>query len=277
MIARLSHLRLFVAHVLRRFFEEDFGQLSASLAFTTLLSLVPFVAVVLGILSVFPVFLSMADQFDHFVVRSLLPERNAGLIIEYVLEFSQKATKVTLAGLAALVVTVLFLLRSIEQAFNNVWRVTENRPWWKKLRLYVVVVVLWPFVVACVVLVTGYAVTVSLGLIDHPEWLQSVLLKVAGLLVAAVSFAGFYYAVPNAKVKPFDALGAGLFASFGFMLMQKGFELYLSHFPSFTLVYGAFAIVPIFLMWLYLSWAVVLLGALIAASLSGGWRPVVTE
>ncbi len=103
MIARLSHLRFFVAHVLRRFSEEDFGQLSASLAFTTLLSLVPFVAVVLGILSVFPVFLSMADQFDHFVVRSLLPERNAGLIIEYVLEFSQKATNVTLAGLAALV------------------------------------------------------------------------------------------------------------------------------------------------------------------------------
>ena len=277
MIARLSHLRLFVAHVLRRFSEEDFGQLSASLAFTTLLSLVPFVAVVLGILSVFPVFLSMADQFDHFVVRSLLPERNAGLIIEYVLEFSQKATKVTLAGLAALVVTVLFLLRSIEQAFNNVWRVTENRSWWKRLRLYAVVLTLWPFVVACVVLITGYAVTVSLGLIDYPEWLQSILLKAAGLLVATISFAGFYYAVPNAKVEPCNALGAGLFASFGFMLMQKGFELYLSHFPSFTLVYGAFAIVPIFLMWLYLSWAVVLLGALIAASLSGAWRPVVTE
>lgn len=267
MLPRLSCLRAFVARVRRRFVEENFDQLSASLAFTTLLSLVPLVAVVLGIMSVLPIFFEMAEQLDHFVVRSLLPERSAGLIIEYVLQFSQKATNVTLAGLAALVVTVLFLLLSIERAFNHVWRVKGDRPWWKKLRLYAAVLALWPFVVTCVVLATYYAVTASLGLIDDPVWLHSFMLRLAGLSIAAIFFAGLYLAVPNARVVPSDALTAGLFAALGFLLMQKGFEFYLSHFPSFTLVYGAFATVPIFLLWLYLSWAVVLLGALVAATL----------
>src|SRR5512136_3090856 len=135
MIARLSSVRRFAVRVLRRFVEENFDQLSASLAFTTLLSLVPLVAVVLGIMSVFPVFFEMVEKLDHFVVRSLLPERSAEMIIAHVLEFSQKATNFTLAGLAALIATVLFLLLSIERAFNHVWRATEDRPWWKKLRL----------------------------------------------------------------------------------------------------------------------------------------------
>lgn len=260
-------LRAFVARIYYRFVEEDFDQISASLAFTTLLSLVPVVAVVLGIMSVLPSFPGMVDQLDQFVVRSFLPERSAGMIINYVLLFSQNAANVTVFGLSGLVVSVLLLLLSIERTFNHVWRVSENRPWWKKLRLYAAVLALWPFVVGGVVLAIYFAVTASLGLIDDSEWLRGVVLKVAGLSVLAIFFAGLYLAVPNAHVALRDALWAGLFAALGFLLMQKAFGIYLARFPSFTLVYGAFATVPIFLLWLYLSWAVVLLGALVAATL----------
>ena len=110
----LSTLCAFVGRILRRFVEEDFFQLSAGLAFTTLLALVPLVAVVFGIMSVFPFFLDMAVQIDNFVVRSVLPERSAGVIILHVLKFSQKAGNVTLAGLAALIPSVVFLLLGIE-------------------------------------------------------------------------------------------------------------------------------------------------------------------
>ena len=267
MIARFSCVRRFTGRILHRFIEENFDQLSASLAFTTLLSLVPLVAVVLGIISVFPVFNEMVEQLDHFVVRSLLPERSAELIISHILKFSQKATNFTLASLAALIATILFLLLSVERAFNNVWRVTENRPWWKKLRLSVVVLVLWPIVVTCVILASYHAEISSLGLIDDPACLHGFVLKFAGMLVAAIFFAGLYYAVPNAHVCWRDAAWAGGFAALGFALMQKGFEFYLAYFPSMTLIYGAFATVPIFLMWMYFSWAVVLLGALVAATL----------
>ena len=257
----------FVLRIVRRFREENVARISASLAYTTLLSLVPLVAVILGVMSVLPSFPGLIDQLNQFVVRSLLPERSAGMIINYVLEFSQNAANVTAFGLTGLVASVLLLLLSIERTFNHVWRVAEKRPWWKKLRLYVAVLALWPFVVSGVLLAIYYAVSTSLGLIDNPEWLRSVVFKVAGLAVAAIFFAGLYGGVPNARVAVSDALWAGLFAALGFLLMQKCFGLYLASFQSYTLVYGTFATVPIFLVWLYLSWAVVLLGALVAATL----------
>jgi membrane protein len=267
MAFKILPLRAFVRSVLRRFIEENFDQLSASLAFTTLLSLVPLVAVFLGVLSVLPVFAEMVERLDYFLLRSLLPERSASMIMQYILEFSQKAANVTLMGLAGLLLTVFFLLLSIERAFNHVWRVDNNRSWRKKLGLYVVVLVLWPLLVSCVVLVGYYALTSSLGLIDDPAWLHGFMFRAVGWSVAAIFFAGLYYAVPNARVAPRDALLAGVFAATGFLLLQKGFGFYLLFFPSLTLVYGAFATLPVFLLWLYCSWAVVLVGALVAALL----------
>jgi membrane protein len=247
MFSPLLSLRALAARIFHRFVEENFDQISASLAFTTLLSLVPLVAVVLGIMSLAPSFFGTMEHFDQFIVRVLLPERSAGMIIDYVLQFSQKAANVTVIGFLVLVVTVYLLLMTIERAFNHVWCVVENRAWWRRLRLYAAVLALWPLVVTCVILAISYEVT--------------------GLSVATVFFAGLYYAVPNTRVEPRHALWAGLFAAFGFLLMQKVFEFYLSNFPSFALIYGAFATVPIFLLWLYLSWAIVLLGALLAATL----------
>ena len=259
--------RLFVARIFRRFSEENFDQISGSLAFTTLLSLVPLVAIFLAVLSVLPCFIGMMNHFDQYVIRGLLPERSAALIAEHIVQFSQKAANVTVVGLLVLIVTVYLLLMTIERAFNHVWAVTESRAWWRRLRLYAVVLALWPLLIAAVVIAVSYAVTISLGLVGELPWLSDLLLKVTGLAVAALFFAGLYFAVPNARVAPRDALWAGLFAAAGFLLMQKGFGLYLVFFPSYTLVYGAFATLPIFLVWLYLSWAVVLLGALVAATL----------
>ncbi len=262
-----QRIRRFVVRIARRFNDENFDQISASLAFTTLLSLVPLVALILSLLTVLPIFQGLVDQVDQFLVRALLPERSASLITSYIVEFSQKAAKVTLLGLLVLLATAFLLLLTIERAFNHVWSVPEPRPWWQRLRLYVVVLALWPLVVGGVVAATSYAVTSSLGFLDEPPWIGLLLFKVLGLAIAAFFFGGLYHAVPNTRVATSDAAWAGAVAAFGFLLMQKGFELYLTHFPSYTVVYGAFAAVPIFLLWLYLSWAVVLIGALVAATL----------
>lgn len=267
MIRSFSRFRFFAGRIARRFDEENFDQISASLAFTTLLSLVPLVALVLSMVAAVPLFSGLVDQLDQYVVRNLLPERSAGMITKYVLEFSHKAAKVTLLGLLLLVATALLLLLTIERAFNHVWSVVEPRPWWQRLRLYAVVLALWPLVVGGVVLAISYAVTTSLGYVDEPPWLRRLLFNTMGLAVPALFIGGLYYAVPNTRVAPHDAAWAGLFAALGFLLMRKAFELYLANFPSYTAIYGAFATVPIFLLWLYLSWAVVLLGALVAATL----------
>ena len=265
MIDRLNRLGRFVARVVARFAEESLDQTSASLAYTTLLSIVPLVAVVLGAMSAMPSFLSMVDQLDS-TMRNLLPEHSADLIIKYVLHFSAKARKVTIAGLFALVVTVYAMLNTVENALNKVWKVPQNRSWWRRFALYTALILLWPLVFAYVVAAVSYAVSLSSGLVFEQVWLQKLLSKGTGVLVAAIFFGGLYFAVPNARVRLLDALCGGFFAAFGLLLMQRAFELYLSHFPSVTLVYGAFATVPIFLLWLYLSWAVVLLGALVVVT-----------
>lgn len=265
MIDRLNRLGRFVARVVARFAEESLDQTSASLAYTTLLSIVPLVAVVLGAMSAMPSFLSMVDQLDS-TMRNLLPEHSADLIIKYVLDFSAKARKVTIAGLFALVVTVYAMLNTVENALNKVWKVPQNRSWWRRFALYTALILLWPLVFAYVVAAVSYAVSLSSGLVFEQVWLQKLLSKGTGVLVAAIFFGGLYFAVPNARVRLLDALCGGFFAAFGLLLMQRAFELYLSHFPSVTLVYGAFATVPIFLLWLYLSWAVVLLGALVVVT-----------
>ena len=266
MKAWFPSVRCFVTRVMQRFVDEGFDQTSAALAFTTLLSIVPLVAVVLGSMSAMPSFLVMVDQLDN-VVRNMLPERSAGLIIAHVLEFSQKALNVTVIGLLALIATVFLLLQTVERAFNNAWKTTVTRSWWRRVGLYTALILLWPLAVAYVVAAISFAVSLSAGLVVEQKWLHSLLSKATVVSVSAVFFAGLYYIVPNARVRVLDALFAGFFAAFGFLLMQKGFELYLACFPSVTLVYGAFATVPIFLLWLYLSWAMVLLGALVAASL----------
>ncbi|MDR0575985.1 MAG: YihY family inner membrane protein [Candidatus Accumulibacter sp.] len=266
MTGRLLLAGRFLGRILRRFAEEDFGRTSASLAYTTLLSLVPLVAVVLGAISAMPSFLPMVDQLQH-LVQNMLPERSAVMIVGYVLDFSRKALNVTVVGLLALVATALTLLHTVEQAFDKVWKAAGKRPWWRRIGLYAALILLWPLAVAYVVAAVSFAVSLSSGLMIGPPWLNGLLSKATGILVAAVFLAGLYFAVPNARVRLRDALLGGVFAALGFFLMQKGFELYLSYFPSFTLVYGTFATVPIFLLWLYLSWATILLGALVTVTL----------
>lgn len=263
----LLRLRAFVLRVAQRFDEENFDQISASLAFTTLLSLVPLLAVILGLLTLTPLFSGLAHQLDQYLVRNLLPAGSAGMIASYLSRYSSKAADVTLLGVPLLVGTAFLLLYTIERAFNHVWSVAAPRSWARRFRLYAAAVALWPLIMGALIAAISFAVTSSLGFFDEPPWFRRVLFKLIGLGVIALFFGGLYYAVPNARVRLADAAVAGVVAAILFSLMQKAFELYLSHFPSYKVVYGALATVPIFLLWLYLSWAVVLLGALIAATL----------
>lgn len=262
-------LRL-IRHVLRRFFGENFDQTAASLAFTTLLSLVPLVAVILGVVSAMPSFLQVVDRLED-VARNLLPPHSANLIVERVLEFSLKALNVTLVGLLVLSVTVFTLLHTVEHAFNTAWKSPPRRSWWRRLILYSTLIAIWPITVTYVVGAISYAVSLSVGLTDglpiKQIWLHGLLSRVTNMLVTALFFGALYRVFPSARVRLSDALLGGLFASFCLLLMQKGFVLYLSYFPSIRLVYGAFATLPIFLLWLYLSWAMVLIGALVTATI----------
>lgn len=265
--ARLRSWSLLAGAVVRRFREGRCAQVAASLAFTSLLSLVPFVTLVAVVFSRFPQSQRFAEVLRGFLLDNLLPDKAGKVIATYALQFSQKATNLTIVGGAVLILTALMLMRTIDQVINQIWRVPGGRPWATRLAAYWVVLSLGPLFLAGGVLAASMMLTASMDLMNEPAWLEVAGFRVISVTVLTALFGALYFAVPHCTVRPRDAAFAGLLAALGFFVMQRLFGLYLVHFPSYTLVYGAFAVVPIFLLWLYLSWLIVLLGAVVAAVL----------
>lgn len=253
------------ATVVRRFRSENMAQTSAALAFTTLLALVPLATLVLSLAATIPFFDTLILRLDAVLIENLLPTGSGGTIAGYVGKFAQKARQLTIPGIIMLGLTAFLLMHTIERTFNHLWHV-KPRPFLARIRLYAFVMAVWPFMLGAIAAVISYAVTVSLGFVDEATWVRRLLLKIVAMLVLGLFFGFLYYAVPNVRVARRAAMVGGAFASLAFAAMQKGFELYLGSFGALKSIYGAFAAVPIFLVWLQLSWAVVLIGGLIAAT-----------
>lgn len=254
-----------IGTIVRRFRDENMAQTASALAFTTLLALVPLIALVASVVHAIPFSDTLIKRLDAVLVETLLPTGAGKTIAGYMGQFSQKARKLTVPGIAMLGLTAFLLMHTIERAFNHLWSV-KPRPLLARLRLYAFVMAVWPLMLGGVAALMTYGVTVSLGYVQEVTWARPFLLKGVSMALLGLFFAFLYYAVPNARVVRRAALAGGVFASLAFAAMQKGFELYLGSLSVFKSVYGAFATVPIFLIWLHLSWAVVLVGGLIAAT-----------
>ncbi|MBS1161264.1 MAG: YihY family inner rane protein [Proteobacteria bacterium] len=253
--------------IFQRFRSEHMMQTSSALAFTTLMALVPFAAVVLAVAGALPYLDLLLGRLDLLIQGGLLPHGAAGTIAGNIGKFSHKAQQLTFAGIAMLGVTAFMLMNTIERALNHLWQV-QPRPLLARLRLYAFAMAVWPFALGAVAAAMSFAVTTSLGWFDEPVWFRRVLLKGVSIAMLGLFFSIVYYAVPNIEVPRRAALTGGIFATLAFSAMQKVFELYLVSSAMLKSVYGAFAVFPVFLVWLHLSWAVVLFGGLIAATLS---------
>lgn len=260
-----------VVAVLGRFFSENMMQTSAALAFTTLLAIVPLVSVVFAVVGTLPFLDVFVGRLEGLIRENLLPAGASAAIAGGITRFSQQAQHLTALGVAVLGVTAFFLIMTIERVFNHLWRV-KSRPIFSRLRLYLSVMVIWPFVMGAVVVAISFAVSTSLGLFSEPLWLREWVLKSVSMLIMVLFFSLLYYAVPNAVVSRRAALVGGVFAALAFAGMQKLFEIYLGSSIVLASVYGAFSVIPVFLVWLHLSWAVVLFGGLIVLTLSGRRR-----
>lgn len=256
-----------LAVVVRRFRSENMMQVAAALAFTTLLSLVPLVTLVLAVADAIPYLSPLLASLDVLVRNTLLPNGVAGTIAGNISSFSHKAQRLTVPGLLLLGVSAFLLVHTIERAFNHVWQV-KPRPLAARVRLYALTIVVWPFLLAAIVAAVSYALTVSLGVLTESPWSERAALRVLLLGLLGLFLALLYYAVPNARVGVRPALLAGLCAMLAFVGLQKVFELYLVKSAIVKSVYGAFAAFPVFLVWLHMCWVVVLGGGLVAATLS---------
>ena len=251
----------------QRFREDHMGLTASSLTFTTSIALVPFFTVALAIFTAFPMFSKLQGVLQIWLVNSLIPDNISRQVLGYLTQFSSQANKLGVAGLAVLLVTAIALILTIDRTLNGIWRVKKPRPLAQRVLIYWAAITLGPLVLGASLAVTSYVISGSRGVVSAMPGGLRVFLDILQFFLLAGGMAALYRYVPNTFVRWSHAWAGGLFVAAGIELAKKVLGLYLSSVPTYSLVYGAFATLPILLVWIYVAWVIVLLGAVIAAYL----------
>lgn len=249
----------------QRFREDRLGLTAGSLTFTTLIALVPLFTVTLAVFTAFPMFASFQTALEAYFVKSLVPEAIARPVLRALTRFAANANRLGTAGLIVLVLTALSLMLTIDRTLNAIWRVRKPRPIAQRVLVYWAAATLGPLLLGVSLTLTSYALSASRGLVGSLPAPVSAIFNALEFLLMAGAFAGLFRYVPNTHVRWSHALAGGFFVATGFELAKALLTWYLRSVPTYSALYGTFATVPIFLVWLYLGWVVVLLGAVIAA------------
>jgi len=253
---------------IRRAREGRLPQVAGSLTFTTVLSIVPFLAVSFALFTRFPLFHRFEDAIEEHLLKSLLPADISRTVLRYLNQFAVNANSLTLLGSLFVLVTAIAMLLTVENALNQIWEVKKNRPLLKRIGMYLLMLAVGPPLLGASLWATSYVLGVSMGLVGRMPPSVAFVLNLGPVVLGMAGLACVFYFVPNAKVRRRDALAGGLIASVGFELGKRGFAAYLLKVPTYKAVYGTFAAFPVFLLWVYFSWLVTLTAALVTANLA---------
>jgi membrane protein len=250
-----------------RFREDRLGLSASSLTFTTTIALVPFFTVALALFTAFPMFSKLQANLQQWLVQSLVPDAIARQVLGYLTQFAGKASRLGGLGLAALVASALALVLTIDRTLNGIWRVRRPRPLGQKVLIYWAAITLGPLLLAASLATTSYVVSASRGLVRELPGMVAFLIDAVEFAVLAAALTGLYKYVPNTPVRRSHAIAGGVAAAVGIEVAKRLLAWYIAKVPTYSAVYGAFATVPILLVWIYIAWSIVLLGAVIAAYL----------
>jgi membrane protein len=254
-------------YLVSRFTADRCSENAAALTYMSLFALVPLLTVLYTMASAIPAFQGAEEQMQAFLFRHLVPQSSA-TIEQYINDFSQQARNLTGPGIAFLLVTAILMLRNIEHAFNHIWRARENRGALSSFLLYWAVLTLAPITIGLALALNTYLSTFTQSLTSLDILgTNATLVQITSLGLSTLGFSLIYAAVPNCPVPLKHALIGGLFAALAFHIARDFFtRLVVS--SSITFIYGAFAAVPLFLLWIYVSWNIVLMGGILVHSLS---------
>lgn len=253
------------ARTLRERFREDhLGLTASSLTFTTLIALVPLVTVMLAVFSAFPMFASFQSALEKYFLQALVPDAIAKPVLSALTQFAGKAARVGSVGLVVLVFTALALMLTIDRALNAIWRVREARSIAQRILVYWAGLTLGPLLLGISLSLTVSVLTLSKGVLGSIGGM-GVVLDIAEFVVLAAGMAAMFHYVPNTPVRWRHAWAGGIFVAVGLEVAKRLLAWYVGQVPTYSAVYGAFASLPIFLLWIYVAWLIVLWGAVIAA------------
>lgn len=256
----LPAVLVFVRTLIQQFQANQGILNAAALTYTTLFAVVPLMTVSYSMLAAVPNFRGVGEQLQGWIFENFVPATGE-VVQDYLATFSSQAQSLTVIGIVFLAVTSIMMMKNIEAAFNRIWRVTEPRKGLSSFLLYWAVLSLGPILIGLGLLLTSYIA--SLPFISSATEMvgRARLLSLLPPFFSALAFMLLYAAVPNCRVPLRSAAVGGLFAAILFELAKRGFVQFVTLSPSYQLIYGAFAAVPLFLLWIYISWTIILLGA----------------
>ncbi len=272
-VSRLLQLRdparraVFMRFLGRRFWDDNLFQSAGSLAYTTVFALVPLATVVFGMLAAFPVYAELRGQLTNYIFANFVPSA-ASQVQHYISEYSLNASQLTTAGIIALVLSLLITLTSVESIFNRIWRVPVARPQFARFLVYWTVLTLGTLIAVASMSLSAKLFAMSVFSSEPGRVLETFMLRMAPPSIELLAFLLLYRVVPHRTVQWRHALAGALLATVVFEFVKWGMGVYLGTFRSYEKLYGTVAFIPIFLLWIYLSWVAVLLGASFASSLS---------
>ena len=247
--------------VFERFREDRLAQTAGSLTFTTSIALVPLFTVVLAAFTIFPIFGQFQAGIQRWLVESLMPESISRQVLGYLTQFSSKASRLGVAGFAALVFSAIALVLTIDHTLNAIWRVRTHRSWIKRMVLYWTAMTLGPLVVALGLFLMSLVFSMTGDPLPIFSFVWHPLLSLTEFVLLVCSISALYRFTPNTQVESKHALFGGVSAGLALEGARKLLTLYLGKMSTFSVVYGAFATVPILLVWIYTLWVIILIGA----------------
>ncbi len=251
----------------QRFREDRLGQTAGSLTFTTTIALVPLFTVALAVFTGFPMFGQFQTVLQRWLIESLIPDSISRQVLGYLTQFSTKASRLAVVGVLFLLVSAITVVFTIDRSLDAIWRVRTRRPWAQRVLLYWAAITLGPLLMAASVVMMSYVVSVSRGVVNAMPSQLHVLLDGLEFLLLIGGVSALYKYVPYVHVPWRHALLGGTLATLATELARRLLTLYLASMPAYSTIYGAFATLPILLIWIYTAWVILLAGAVFVASL----------
>ena len=257
-----------IRRVVGRLDSVGWTRAAGSLAFTTVLGIVPLATVAFAVVAQFPVFQEFLQVLENYLLRYTLPENGAVLVRKYVLGLATSAASLTGLWIVFVVVTAVLVVDTVESEINAIWGIRRKRPLMRRIVVYTIGVTAGPVLVGAAITLIMWLFRHSVAIVtSHPSTVRAIFEPVP-FVFAAVGFTVLYAVVPARKVAWSHAVISGLLAAFAFEATRRGFTWYVAHSPTYEILYGALAAFPLFLLWIFVFWMIVLAGAAVTASLA---------
>ena len=251
----------------RRLGEEQLQQVAGGLTFTTTLALVPLLTIILAIFTTFPIFHNFRTALEAYFVQTMMPRGISETVIGSLTTFASKAKGLSAVGAVMLFFTSASMMGMIERAFNQIWKVRRVRPIGQRVVIYWALVTLGPLLFGLSITATSQLFLATTGLTQVSPFVTSLFYTIVSVGLTGGAYTLLYMLVPNKFVDWRDAMWGGLVAAVAFEVAKRLFAMFIRQFPSYAVIYGALAALPLFLTWIYLSWMITLVGALLTAAL----------